>query len=115
LNLYDFERNAILYDNFVQATTMNFTLDDQLIKIATDSVKTCKNSVKKMVTGTERITPVCDMIFEIYVFSKCVLRTNYANCPNVTEYDECKSMEKFSNCSENFKKVLATYTKQPET
>jgi hypothetical protein len=77
-----------------------------------------KNCIKEMKTlkspkdiPNMKAEVVCDMSYEVYLMSKCVLKNNYINCPNVTATEECKEMVKYVNCSEDYEKLLQNYRK----
>lgn len=109
--IYDVAKNVVKYESFVKATTVNYTVDEELIDIAKKSVENCTKEVKKNGEGL-LLAEVCDMKYELYLVSKCVLKTNYMNCPNVTATEECKALIKNVDCKEDYKKLLEAYQKK---
>lgn len=74
-------RNKVLnYTALLSSVTWGGEVDDELLKIAEQSIETCKSKVK-----LSDISPsYCNIPTYVYLFTQCVLTENYMNCPEVT-------------------------------
>lgn len=96
----EFNYAALLF-----SVTWGGDVDEETLKIAEQSIETCKSKVK-----LSDSLAYCNIPSYVYQLTQCVLTENYMNCPNVTTNSECGE---FKSYLEKCNRVVTTSKPKP--
>lgn len=77
------------YTALLWSVTWGGEVDDELLKIAEQSIETCKSKVKL----SDNSSSYCNIPTYVYRMTQCVLTENYMHCPEVTANRESECGE----------------------
>lgn len=97
----EFNYTALLF-----SVTWGDDVDEETLKIAEQSIETCKAKVKL----SDDSPSYCNIPSYVYHLTQCVLTENYMNCPNVTTNSECGEHKSYL---EKCNKVITTSKPRP--